>query len=79
MKKNINNLRTKIETLLKTSSDAQILMIHEVIKPLVYSKEWSENNHKESRNFTTNGLSSPVNIMEDVSEGNYGSLYRNNE
>ena len=77
MEKNVNNLRTKIETLLKTSSDAQIVMIHEVLKPLVYSKEWSQNNHKESMNFTTNGLTSAQNIMEDVSEGNYGSLYRN--
>jgi len=75
--KNINSVRTKIETLLKTSSDTQILMIEEVLTPLVYSKEFMANNHKESQNFTKNGLCSFSTLTEDVEEGNYGSLYRN--
>jgi len=63
----------KIKILLETSSDAQIKMIENKLKYLIQSNEFNNLYEKQSTNYTTNGMQS---MKEDLEEGNWGTLYR---
>ena len=66
----------RLKTLLDTSSDVQLKMIEKVVKDLLEDKDFKKNKSSESQNFTTNGMQS---TYEDVQEGNYGTLYRHRD
>lgn len=70
-----DQLVKKINTLLETSSEEQLVLIDATLKEIITSNVFRKKEDQQSSNFTRNGMQS---MLTDVEEGNWGSLYRNN-
>ena len=72
MKERDNTIRA-INLVLESSSDTQLSLLKSVIKETLNSEKFISLGEKIMRNIATSDRS---NTAEDVSEGNYGTLYR---
>lgn len=64
-----------INLVLESSSDTQLSLLKSVVKETLNSEKFISLGEKIIKNIATSDRS---NTAEDVSEGNYGTLYRNN-
>lgn len=66
----------RMNNLFDTLSDTQLMYIQSLIVPVLADEQFQGLYEPESKNFTQNGL---LSMVEDVSEGNWGTLYRSPE
>lgn len=70
-----DNIIRAINLVLESSSDTQLNLLKSVVKKTLNSEKFISLGEKIIKNVATSDRS---NTLEDVSEGNWGTLYRNN-